>query len=432
MASLKLVAATAVVVAMAASAPPALAHARLEGSVPARGAILRSRPRIAFRFDEAVAAAPGRADARGRRLDTGVTVHPGGIAPGHAPAFRASRRQLRRDISRGSDDGHLIAGGVVLDRRRAPHRPEPRDPDRPGGLGAGDSLRPDAGQGARLPGRRPGARGPILPAAERARAGGEPWARRVALAPASCAIVLGVVLGALSADARLVEAATAGGRRSALGGPRCPTRSTPVSAWRRGAPGRSARAGGASGGGARRAARPAHAGPAAGAGGDPRDALVPPVATAPAGHRARLGAALGRSSSRRAGGHARTQAPAGCSFPPTSCTSSRAWVVGSWRSPRALPHGGLLAATTPELVAAVVRLLAAGARRRPRRLTGTAQALAEVGRADALVTTAYGAPCSSRPPCSGLSAPGRQPFGAACAFRVAEVALVVIARSRAR
>jgi copper transport protein len=112
-----LVLALAVLVLVPAAAG---AHAQLEGTSPARGAVLKTEPRaVVFRFGEAVEGNFGAVrifDAKGRRVDDGKVVHPGGrgsqVAVGLGPhlaegTYTATYRVI-------SADSHPVSGGIVF------------------------------------------------------------------------------------------------------------------------------------------------------------------------------------------------------------------------------------------------------------------------------------------------------------------------------
>jgi copper transport protein len=110
---------------LAVSAPAAGAHASLEASAPRRGATVREQPReVAFSFNEAVEGSFGAVrvfDAQGRRVDDGRVVHPGGdgarIAVGLRPGLaQGSYTAAYRVVSA---DGHPVSGGIVFDVGRA-------------------------------------------------------------------------------------------------------------------------------------------------------------------------------------------------------------------------------------------------------------------------------------------------------------------------
>jgi copper transport protein len=113
--------ALAVALAVLALAPGvASAHAELEGTSPARGAVLHHQPSaVMFRFGESVEGNFGAVrvfDAKGQRVDDGKVVHPGGrgseVAVGlkpHLPdgTYTATYRVI-------SADSHPVSGGVVF------------------------------------------------------------------------------------------------------------------------------------------------------------------------------------------------------------------------------------------------------------------------------------------------------------------------------
>ncbi|HEX3735290.1 MAG TPA: CopD family protein [Solirubrobacterales bacterium] len=117
--SLTLAAALAVAVALLAPAS-ALAHAQLEGTVPARGAVVKQEPpAVIFRFDEPVEGNFGAVrvyDAGGDRVDEGDAFHPDGegprlgvhLKPGLADgSYTATYRVV-------SADGHIVSSGFVF------------------------------------------------------------------------------------------------------------------------------------------------------------------------------------------------------------------------------------------------------------------------------------------------------------------------------
>jgi copper transport protein len=116
-----------VLAAVATLALPAsaLAHAQLEGTSPARGAVLQAQPeQVTFRFGESVEGNFGAVrvfDARGARVDDGKVLHPGGrgsqIAVGlEAGLAKGTYTATYRVISA---DGHPVAGGLVFSVGRA-------------------------------------------------------------------------------------------------------------------------------------------------------------------------------------------------------------------------------------------------------------------------------------------------------------------------
>lgn len=105
---------------LAVGAPAAYAHAQLEGTSPARGAVLQTQPKaVVFRFGESVEGNFGAVrvfDAKGARVDDGKVVHPGGrgseVAVGLRPnlahgTYTATYRVI-------SADSHPVSGGVVF------------------------------------------------------------------------------------------------------------------------------------------------------------------------------------------------------------------------------------------------------------------------------------------------------------------------------
>jgi copper transport protein len=106
--------------ALAVAAPSAQAHAQLEGTSPARGAVLEAQPAaVVFRFGESVEGNFGAVrvfDAKGRRVDDAKVVHPGGrgseVAVGLRPHLpRGTYTATYRVISA---DSHPVSGGVVF------------------------------------------------------------------------------------------------------------------------------------------------------------------------------------------------------------------------------------------------------------------------------------------------------------------------------
>jgi copper transport protein len=106
--------------ALAVVPAAASAHARLEGTSPARGATVAAQPaRVVLRFDEPVEASFGAVrvfDARGARVDDGRLVRPSGDQ-------RAAGTALRRGLADGtytatyrviSADGHPVSGGFTF------------------------------------------------------------------------------------------------------------------------------------------------------------------------------------------------------------------------------------------------------------------------------------------------------------------------------
>jgi copper transport protein len=108
------------VAALAVAAPSAWAHAELEGTSPARGAVLRTQPKaVVFRFGESVEGNFGAVrvfDAKGQRVDDGKVVHPGGrgseVAVGLRPHLRDGTYTATYRVI--SADSHPVSGGVVF------------------------------------------------------------------------------------------------------------------------------------------------------------------------------------------------------------------------------------------------------------------------------------------------------------------------------
>lgn len=110
----------ALLAVLAVAAPSAQAHAELEGTSPARGAVLTAQPRaVVFRFGESVEGNFGAVrvfDAKGQRVDDGKVVHPGGRGSEVAVGLKAHLRDgtytaTYRVIS---SDSHPVSGGVVF------------------------------------------------------------------------------------------------------------------------------------------------------------------------------------------------------------------------------------------------------------------------------------------------------------------------------
>ena len=130
----------------AVAAPPAGAHALLEGSSPERGATLERAPgRVVLRFSEPVEVAFGAVrvfDAQGRQVERGRAVPPG-RSTGSAVAV-ACRTACR-------DGGYTATYRVDLGRLAIPSRAASCSPSGPARRRAADRRR-----AARRPGRRPG------------------------------------------------------------------------------------------------------------------------------------------------------------------------------------------------------------------------------------------------------------------------------------
>jgi copper transport protein len=110
----------AALAALAIAAPAAQAHAQLEGTSPAAGAVVGHEPSsVTFRFGEAVEGNFGAVsvyDAAGRHVDDGKPFHPGGDGKKIAVA-------LKSDLPKGSytatyrvisADSHPVSGGLVF------------------------------------------------------------------------------------------------------------------------------------------------------------------------------------------------------------------------------------------------------------------------------------------------------------------------------
>ncbi len=110
----------AALLALLAVPAAAFAHAQLEGTVPARGAVVEQEPEaVVFRFDEPVEGSFGAVrvyDAGGSRVDEGDAFHPDGegarigvhLEPGLADgSYTATYRVV-------SADGHIVSSGFVF------------------------------------------------------------------------------------------------------------------------------------------------------------------------------------------------------------------------------------------------------------------------------------------------------------------------------
>jgi copper transport protein len=116
--------AAALAACLAASAA-AGAHAQLEGTVPARGAVVRAQPpAVAFRFDEPVEGTFGAVrvyDRNGGRADAGDAFHPNGRGSElavHLKSHLATGTYIAtyRVVSA---DGHIVSGGFDFSIGRA-------------------------------------------------------------------------------------------------------------------------------------------------------------------------------------------------------------------------------------------------------------------------------------------------------------------------
>ena len=102
------------------AAPSAQAHAELEGTSPARGAVLKTQPKaVVFRFGESVEGNFGAVrvfDAKGQRVDDNKVVHPGGrgseVAVGLRPHLKDGTYTATYRVI--SADSHPVSGGVVF------------------------------------------------------------------------------------------------------------------------------------------------------------------------------------------------------------------------------------------------------------------------------------------------------------------------------
>jgi copper transport protein len=101
-------------------APAALAHARLEGTVPETGSTVKKQPsEVIFKFDQPVGGTDGAVrvyDSKGNEVDDGDVEHPGGRGPwlgvGLEPnlpegTYTATYRVI-------SADTHIVYGGLVF------------------------------------------------------------------------------------------------------------------------------------------------------------------------------------------------------------------------------------------------------------------------------------------------------------------------------
>lgn len=115
-----LISLAAALAVLALGAPAASAHARLEGSTPARGAVLERQPASAtFQFSESVEANFGAVrvyDAKGRRVDDGKASHPGGRGDEVAVGLRSGLPEGTHTATYRvvSADSHPVEGGLVF------------------------------------------------------------------------------------------------------------------------------------------------------------------------------------------------------------------------------------------------------------------------------------------------------------------------------
>jgi copper transport protein len=143
----RLVIAAALAAAAAlASATPALAHAMLQETEPARGATVKTQPQaIVFHFSERVEmnfSAIHVYDASGKTVDNGRAVHPGGKSSDVAIGLRSKVAQgtytaTYRVISA---DGHPVSGGFVFSIGKAGAAPVKTVAELAGGSGVGRST----------------------------------------------------------------------------------------------------------------------------------------------------------------------------------------------------------------------------------------------------------------------------------------------------
>jgi copper transport protein len=98
----------------------ALAHAQLEGTSPARGAVLQAQPKqVMFRFGESVEGNFGAVrvfDARGARVDDDRVFHPGGRGSQIAVGLKAGlpKGTYTATYRVISADSHPVSGGLVF------------------------------------------------------------------------------------------------------------------------------------------------------------------------------------------------------------------------------------------------------------------------------------------------------------------------------
>jgi copper transport protein len=105
---------------LALAAPSAQAHAELEGTSPARGAVLETQPAaVVFRFGESVEGNFGAVrvfDAKGQRVDDNKVVHPRGrgseVAVGLRPHLKDGTYTATYRVI--SADSHPVSGGVAF------------------------------------------------------------------------------------------------------------------------------------------------------------------------------------------------------------------------------------------------------------------------------------------------------------------------------
>jgi copper transport protein len=133
-----------VLVAVALSAPAAAsAHARLEGTSPPQGAVVKQEPSaVVFEFDEPVEGNFGAArvyDAEGDRVDEGDAFHPNGEGPKLGVHLKpglpdGSYTATYRVVSA---DGHIVSSGYVFSIGKAGAAPTETVGELIGGSGSG-------------------------------------------------------------------------------------------------------------------------------------------------------------------------------------------------------------------------------------------------------------------------------------------------------
>src|SRR5580692_4985919 len=134
----------AVLVALVLLAPAAAsAHARLEGTSPPEGAVVKAEPSaVIFEFDEPVEGNFGAVrvyDAAGERVDEGDAFHPGGEGPKLGVHLKpglpdGSYTATYRVVS---SDGHIVSSGYVFSIGKAGKAPTQTVGELIGGSGDG-------------------------------------------------------------------------------------------------------------------------------------------------------------------------------------------------------------------------------------------------------------------------------------------------------
>jgi copper transport protein len=135
---------SALILSLALLAPAsALAHAQLEGTSPARGAVVEREPAaVVFRFDEPVEGSFGAVrvyDADGSRVDEGDAFHPGGDGPRLGVHLQpslpdGSYTATYRVVSA---DGHIVSSGFVFSIGKAGQAPKQTVAELTAGAGSG-------------------------------------------------------------------------------------------------------------------------------------------------------------------------------------------------------------------------------------------------------------------------------------------------------